>query len=207
VLGIEACRLGLWASIAALLAFGVIGGCANRPPKNVQDICGIFEERPSWYKAALKSEKRWGTPVHVQMAIMHQESKFQFDAKPPRKKILGFIPGPRKSDAYGFAQVKDDTWKWYIEKSGNRGADRDKFKDAIDFVGWYTNYSQRTLGISKWDPYNQYLAYHEGHGGWQRKTYSGKAWLVDVARKVDRNAKEWGAQLRRCENDLDDGWF
>ena len=25
-----------------------------------------------------------------------------------------------------------------LDKTGNRGADRDKFKDAIDFVGWYT---------------------------------------------------------------------
>lgn len=196
-------------SVGALTAtLFLLSACASRPPSNVDSICHIFEERSNWYKAARKSEKRWGTPVHVQMAIIRQESSFQFDARPERKKILGFIPGPRKSDAYGYAQVKDDTWKWYKEKTGNRFADRDDFEDAIDFVGWYTNLSQKTLGISKWDPKNQYLAYHEGHGGYRKRSYSSKGWLMDVASKVDYRAKEWGAQLRRCEEDLDDdGWF
>ena len=64
-----------------------------------------------------------------------------------------------------------------------------------------------TSPISKWDPYNQYLAYHEGQGGWKRKTYRNKRWLKDVARSVDYRAREWGAQLSRCEDDLDDGWW
>lgn len=202
-----AMRIGSWALLLCFAALVVVGGCATRPPSNVDDICHIFSERKSWYKAAQRSTKKWGTPIHVQMSIIRQESSFQFDARPPRKKILGFIPGPRKSDAYGYAQVKDATWDWYREKTGNRGADRDDFADAIDFVGWYTNYSQQTLGISKWDPRNQYLAYHEGHGGYQRGSYQSKAWLLSVADKVDRRAKEWGAQLRRCEDDLDGGWF
>ena len=194
----------LWLVLAAVLS---LGGCASKPPSDTENICQIFEEKGKWYKAAKKSQKKWGTPVHVQMAIMRQESKFQFDAKPPREKKFGFIPWKRKSSAYGFAQVKDETWKWYKDKSGNGGADRDDFGDAIDFVGWYTNLSQKTLGISKWDPYNQYLAYHEGHGGFKRKTYNSKNWLINVARKVDHVAKEWGAQLKRCEDELDDGWW
>ena len=79
--------------------------------------------------------------------------------------------------------------------------------DAIDFVGWYTHKTNRAVGISKWDPYNQYLAYHEGATGWKRGTYKRKAWLKDTARRVDRRAKEWGAQLARCEDDLDKGWW
>ena len=196
-----------WAVGVVLAAFFLLGACASKPPSNTENICRIFKEKGKWYKAAKKSEKKWGTPVHVQMAIMRQESKFQFNAKPPREKKFGFIPWKRKSSAYGFAQVKDETWKWYKDKSGNRGADRNDFGDAIDFIGWYTNVSQKTVGISKWDPYNQYLAYHEGHGGFKRKTYNGKAWLIKVARNVDQMAREWGAQLRRCEDDLDDGWW
>lgn len=60
---------------------------------------------------------------------------------------------------------------WYIDKTGNRGADRNDFDDATDFIGWYANYTYKTLGVSKWDAYKQYLAYHEGHGGFKRKTY------------------------------------
>jgi len=199
----QAARL-LTGLLAALL---LLSACASKPPSDTNDICRIFEQKGKWYKAAKKSEKRWGTPVHVQMAIMRQESKFVFDAKPPRVKKFGFIPWGRKSSAYGFAQVKDETWDWYKDKTGHGGADRDDFGDAIDFVGWYTNLSQKTLGISKWDPYNQYLAYHEGHGGFKHKTYKDKAWLIKVARQVDHTAKEWGAQLKRCEDSLDGGWW
>ena len=88
----------------------------------------------------------------------------------------------------------------------NRWADRDDFDDAVDFVGWYGNTSHRMLGISKWDAYNQYLAYHEGHGGYQRKTFRKKKWLVNAAHKVQSNAERYRIQLARCEDDLDRGW-
>ncbi len=185
----------------------VVSACATAPPKNVENICAIFEEKGGWYKAAKKSEKRWGTPVHVQMSIIRQESSFQFDAKPPRGKLLGFIPWKRPSDAYGYAQALDSTWAWYKDDAGRRWADRDDFDDAIDFVGWYTNMSNKSVGISKWDPYNQYLAYHEGQVGWKRGTYRRKDWLKDTARHVDYRAREWGAQLKRCEDDHDNGWW
>jgi len=189
----------LWSLIAT--------ACATAPPEDVENICAIFEEKRGWYKAAKKSEQRWGTPKHVQMSIIRQESSFQFDAKPPRGKLLGFIPWKRPSDAYGYAQALDSTWDWYREDTGRRFADRDDFGDAIDFVGWYTNMSNKSAGISKWDPYNQYLAYHEGSGGWRRGSYKNKAWLKETARKVDYRARNWGAQLQRCEDDLDSGWW
>lgn len=181
--------------------------CATTPPDNIENLCAIFEEKGGWYKEAKKSERKWGTPVHVQMAIVRQESSFRFDARPPRTRLLGFIPWTRPSDAYGYAQVLDSTWNWYRDDTGRRFAYRDDFGDAIDFVGWYTNRSQRAIGISKWDPYNQYLAYHEGHTGWQRKSYRSKRWLTNVARQVEYRAKEWGAQLKGCEDDLDSGWW
>jgi hypothetical protein len=141
------------------------------------------------------------------MSIIRQESSFEFNAKPPRGKLLGFIPWRRPSDAYGYAQALDSTWNMYKDDTGRRFANRDDFSDAIDFVGWYTNKSQKTVGISKWDPYNQYLAYHEGQGGWARKTYRSKSWLKQTAKRVDYRAKEWGTQLARCADDLDDGWW
>jgi hypothetical protein len=113
----------------------------------------------------------------------------------------------RVSSAYGYAQVKDDTWDWYKSKTGNWGADRDDYADAVDFMGWYSTVSQKTLGISKWDAYNQYLAYHEGHGGWKRKTYNKKKWLIGVARKVEANAKQYSTQLKRCEDNLGSSWW
>ncbi len=191
----------------AALTLLAVAGCSTAPPQNVENICEIFEEKGRWYKAAKKSEKRWGTPIQVQLAIIRQESTFKFNAKPPRTRLLGFIPWKRPSNAYGYAQALESTWERYQKDTGRRRASRDDFADAIDFVGWYTDQSQRIAGISKWDPYNQYLAYHEGQGGWLRKSYRSKGKVKKAARSVDYRAKEWGAQLNRCEADLDDGWW
>lgn len=185
----------------------LVSACATSPPTNVENICAIFEEKKDWFRHAKKSRKKWGTPISVQMAIIRQESSFQFNARPPRKKLLGIIPWKRPSDAYGYAQVLDSTWKWYQDEAGSMFSERDDFGDAIDFVGWYTNISQQSMGISKQDPYNQYLAYHEGHNGWRRGSYKRKRWLVQTARKVDYRAREWNTQLKRCEDTLDDGWW
>ncbi len=185
--------------LASLYVLIFISSCRHKTPDNVNNICEIFSEKKRWYKHAKNSQKKWGTPIHVQMAILQQESGFKYDAKPGRKKILGFIPWTRKSSAYGYAQVLDDTWKQYTKETKNRGADRDSFKDSIDFVGWYTYHTQKQTKVSKWDAYNQYLAYHEGRGGYMKKTFKNKKWLMGVARKVDNKAKKYSAQLKTCQ--------
>ena len=193
-------------SAAILGGILALGACSQSPPKNIRNSCAIFDDKNGWYKSAYASQKKWGVPVHVQLAIIYQESRFQHDAKPPRDTLLWVIPWFRKSSAYGYAQVKDGTWDWYRRETGNRWADRDDFEDVTDFIGWYVNESHRRLGISKWDTYNQYLAYHEGQGGYARKTYLKKPWLMKVARKVDNLSRTYRAQLKQCEDRLDKGW-
>ncbi|MBF0371102.1 MAG: transglycosylase SLT domain-containing protein [Magnetococcales bacterium] len=186
----------------------VLGGCAS-VPGNIDNACVIFEDR-GWYESSKKSYEKWGVPIHVQLAIIHQESKFRHDAKPPRERLFWFLPGPRPTTAFGYAQVLDGTWEWYQEKTGNHGADRDNYDDAVDFIGWYCNQTHKMLGISKWDAKNQYLAYHEGQGGYRKKSYLKKSWLLGVADKVARNAKRYRAQLGKCRDELDSGglrWF
>jgi hypothetical protein len=158
----------------------------------------VFDQKRGWYKDAKRASARWGTPVHVLMAIIRHESSFRSDAKPKRKKIFGFIPGSRPSSAYGYAQALDGTWKSYKRATGKRFADRDDFDDAVDFVGWYTAESHRKLGISKWDARKQYLAYHEGQGGYARGTYRRKQWLMNTASRVQKTASSYAAQLRLC---------
>lgn len=189
-------------------SFVFLASCSAAPPKKMNNICSIFKEKRSWYGDAKKASKRWGSPIAINMAIIHQESRFQATAKPPRKKILWVIPGPRPSSAFGYAQAKTTTWDWYREKSGHRGADRSDFDDAIDFVSWYNHMSVKQSSISAKDPYNLYLAYHEGHGGFKRKTYRKKKWLRRVAKKVERRAKAYHSQLKSCEPRLASGsWW
>lgn len=189
-----------------LLVLPLMTSCARKPPGDLENVCSIFKEKDGWYEAADDVYKKYGVPVHLQMAIIYQESHFRAEAKAPKDSLLGFIPWGRKSSAYGYAQVKDETWDWYIDKSGNWGADRDDFEDATDFIGWYATVTHQKLGISKWDAYNQYLAYHEGHGGFKRKTYNQKKWLISVARKVERNAARYRSQLGACRDDLESGF-
>lgn len=185
--------------LTCFLIVFLVSGCAT-PPKNIQNACAIFEDKSGWYDITRRTQKKWGIPVHVQLAIIHQESKFRHNAKPPRRILFWFIPGPRISTAYGFAQVLDGTWEWYRNDTGNHGADRDDFDDAVDFIGWYVNKSHKKLGISKWDARAQYLAYHEGHTGYRQKTYRAKPWLIKVSKKVGKNAARYRAQLARCRH-------
>lgn len=198
----------MWRRGLLLLLAAVLTACASSPPRNPDDLCAVFREKDGWYGDARKAAKKWDSPIPVMMAIMHQESRFVGDAKPPFRWFLGFIPLGRASDAYGYPQAKDATWRWYKDKAGSWGADRDDFEDAIDFIGWYNNISQRSLGIANSDTYSLYLAYHEGHGGFKQRTFAKKKWLQNVAGKVSARSRSYRAQLSRCEEDLQkSGWF
>lgn len=193
------------------LALAILGlmlmGCATTPPSKSQDICAIFSEKSSWYKQAKKSEKAWGTPVPTLMSIMFQESQFKHDARPPRRKILWVIPGPRLSDAFGYPQAKNGTWRDFQKATGKPWARRDNFKDAIYFIGWYNRQGQARSGIGASDSYNLYLAYHEGHGGYNRGTYKNKAWLLRTAANVAQRADRYSEQLRSCEAQFNRSWW
>lgn len=188
--------------LLSLLSLGLLTGCVTAPPREMDNVCSIFHQYPDWYQATRQSEKRWGVPIAVQMAVMHQESHFDATAKPPRTKLLGFIPWTRPTTAYGYSQALDGTWDIYRHDTGQYLVSRDNFADASDFIGWYSKGARERAGIQPNDPFRFYLAYHEGVGGFQQKTYLNKAWLVDVAKKVKDRAKAYHSQLRGCEKKL-----
>jgi hypothetical protein len=197
-------KSALIASLLWILACVMgIPGCASKPPSQVENLCGIFYEKrgffEDWHQSARQASHKYGVPIPTLMATIHQESRFRPKARPPRRKLLWFIPWRRPSSAYGFAQAKDETWDYYMRKSGNRGADRDRFEDAVDFVGWYHHTTKRRNGVPTSDTYNLYLAYHEGNGGFERRTYARKPWLQKVAKKVDRRAQVYARQYAQCQ--------
>ena len=120
-----------------LLVLVVTSSCAATPPENPDNICLIFEEKRSWYKAAIQTQKRWKIPPHVLMAVVFQESSFDSNAKPEREKLLGIIPWKRPSSAKGYSQALTNTWDDYKDETGNSRASRNSFKDSADFIGWY----------------------------------------------------------------------
>jgi len=193
--------------LVLILAGTILTACIATQPDNITNICSIFEDRRSWYRAARASTERWGIPIEVNMAFIFQESSFRARVKPERTRVLWIFPGPRPSSAYGYAQALDSTWDEYIAASGNDGASRADFDDAIDFVAWYNANSNRLSSIAPADAGNLYLAYHEGNGGFQRGTYRSKQWLLDAANRVLANSNRFADQLSACRHDLEKNWF
>ena len=187
--------------INPFLVFSIlfISACSS-VPKNTSSSCSIFNERYLWYKHAKKTEEKWGTPIYVQLAIIKMESDFDWLAKPARQKIFKVIPFKRPSSSFGYSQAVKGTWEQYKKETGNKFATRTRFKDSVDFIVWYTNKTESILKISKKDTYRQYLAYHEGWGAY--KNYKDNQKVIILAKKVEKQADKYKAQLKKCQKRL-----
>ena len=182
-----------------LILFFLISGCSS-VPKNTSDSCSIFNERYLWYKHVKRSEKKWGTPIYLQLAIIKMESGFDWLAKPPRQKLFKIIPYKRPSSSFGYSQAVKGTWKQYKTETGNKFATRTRFKDSVDFIGWYTNKTEKILKVSKKDAFKQYVAYHEGWGNF--KNYKNNKKVINLANKVVKQSNIYKKQLQNCKNSL-----
>ena len=182
-----------------ILTFFLITSCSSIP-SNTSNGCSIFKERYLWYKHAKKSEQKWGTPIYIQLAIIKWESGFNWLAKPPRQKIFKVIPYKRPSSSFGYSQAVKGTWEQYKKETGNKVASRARFKDSVDFIGWYTNKSKSILNISQKDAFKQYVAYHEGWGNY--KYYKKKEKVINLAKRVEKQSSIYKKQLSQCRNSL-----
>lgn len=181
-----------------------LASCATVPPTPSEqaDICEIFDGRKSWYRAAARTERKWGTPIPLQMAIIKTESNFDKDARPARgnRRLLGLRRGKRPSSARGYTQALDGTWDEYRSDTGNGGASRTNFEDATDFVGWYTARSTRAAGIAIGDARAQYLAYHQGPAGYRQGAWRSNRSLINLAARVEAETNLFARQLSTCEH-------
>ena len=182
-----------------LIILFIVSSCSSIP-SNTSNSCSIFEERYLWYKHVKKSEQKWGTPIYLQLAIIKMESGFDWLAKPPRKKIFKVIPYKRLSTSFGYSQAVKGTWQQYKNETGNKLARRTRFKDSVDFIGWYTNKSEKILKISKEDVFRQYIAYHEGWGNY--KNYKKNEKIINLAKRVEKQSNIYKKQLSDCKNSL-----
>jgi hypothetical protein len=169
-------------------------------PSNTSNSCSIFNERYLWFKHAKKSEEKWGTPIYLQLAIIKIESDFDWLAKPPRQKLFKVIPYKRPSSSFGYSQAVIGTWEQYKNETGNKLATRTRFKDSVDFIGWYTNKTYSILKISKNDAFKQYVAYHEGWGNY--KYYKKNKKIINLAKRVEKQSNAYKKQLVECKSKL-----
>jgi len=198
-----------WLAAGFVLTIPVLALAAScgGPPKNPHDLCAVFDEKRSWYRATRRSFKDWGVPEAIQMAVIYQESGFRRKVRPPRRKILWIFPGPRPSSAYGYAQVVEPTWRDFQESTGRRRAERDDFADVAHFLGWYGDHIHRATGVAKHDAFRLYLAYHEGPRGYARGDYRGKPALLAGARSVATRASLYQRQYMGCRKRLANWWI
>ena len=182
-----------------IIFFALLTSCSSIP-KNTANSCSIFSEKYLWYKHTKKVEKKWGTPIYIQLAIIKMESDFDWLAKPARQKIFKVIPYKRPSSSFGYSQAVKGTWEQYKSETGNKLATRARFKDSVDFIGWYTNKTETILKISKKDAFKQYLAYHEGWGNF--KYYKKNKKVIKLAKKVEKQSDIYKKQLSKCKNSL-----
>ena len=187
--------------VFALVVAAIVGSCGVRDtdaPRNLDNACSILEQRNGYAAAFRATERKWGVPVHVQMAIIYQESKFKSNARPPFQYRLGVIPMGRQSSAVGYSQALDGSWEEYKEETGRSSANRTNVRHASDFMGWYMNGTKNELGIPLTDTRRQYLAYHDGRAGYRRGTYRSKAWLMRIAGELEQRAARYRVQLANC---------
>ena len=185
----------------AMILLVALVSCGSKnfsAPRNLDNACSIVSERPAYLRAFKATERKWGVPVPVLMAIIYQESKFIGNNRTPHQYALGVIPVGRQSSAFGYSQALDATWREYQQREGGRGARRDNIRDATDFMGWYMNQTKDEIGISMSNTHDQYLAYHDGRTGFVRGTWKRKSWLTRIAGEVDARAVMYDTQLRGC---------
>ena len=182
-----------------IFLFIFLSGCSSIPSTTVNS-CVIFDERYFWYKHTKKVEQKWGTPIYIQLAIIKIESNFDWLAKPPRKKIFKIIPSKRPSSSFGYSQAVKGTWEQYKKETGNKLATRMRFKDSVDFIGWYTNKTETILKIPKKNAFKQYIAYHEGWGNF--KNYKKNEKVIKLAKKVEKQSDIYKKQLLNCRKSL-----
>ena len=178
-----------------LFFFTILSACSSIP-KNTSNSCDIFNEKYLWYKHSKKVQQKWGTPIYIQLAFIKMESDFNWLAKPARQKIFKVIPFKRPSSSFGYSQAVKGTWEQYKKETGNKLASRARFKDSVDFIGWYTNKTESILKISKKNAFKQYLAYHEGWGNF--KHYKNNKRVIGLAKKVEKQSNIYQQQLSKC---------
>jgi len=186
--------------IKIILIILALSSCSSIP-KNTQNSCAIFEERYLWYKHAKASYEKWGVPIHIQLAFIKKESDFNWLAKPPRIKLFKVIPFKRPSSSFGYSQAIEGTWQQYKAETQNKFATRARFKDSVDFIGWYVNKTSKLLKISKNDAYRQYLAYYKGWGDY--KNYAKDKKAIIYAKSVKETSRKYRKQLKKCKKNLD----
>ena len=190
-------------ALVILTMVSLLSGCAKEYSYQdyTDDICKVVNGHFGWRSSLKKTQQYYAISPGLVLSVIFHESSFNANARPPATKVMGFIPW-QSATAFGYAQIKNETWAWY--KSHNPGyfQSRTQFSDATQFIGWY---HQVFLARLKKEGYRHpvsdadfYISYHEGIGGFLHQDWQKKDWLVKKAERVDQLAQRYNQQLKHC---------
>ncbi len=149
----------------------------------------------------LINQKKNGEPLFIYSSLLLKWSQILIGLlNLLDKKLFKVIPYKRPSSSFGYSQAVNGTWEQYKKETGNKLAVRTRFKDSVDFIGWYTNKSSSILKISKTDAFKQYVAYHEGWGNY--KHYKKNKKIINLAKRVEKQSNVYKNQLKECSSSL-----
>lgn len=177
------------ASSIALLSLTLISGCSVNESVSTNypnDACKMLLENKDWFHSSNNAYKKWGVPISVQLSVIKHESSFNHDAS------------TKTSSAYGYSQALKGTFSDYKKETKNKKAKRNSFADSTDFIGWYFDKTYKAIKHSPHNASTFYLAYHDGIGGFKKKTYLKKKWLMDKSKEVQAVSNKYRAQLNKC---------
>src|SRR5690554_5398653 len=86
-------------------------------------------------------------------------------------------------------------WGWHFYRAYRHGI-RSGFRRLVQPS------DQSQLGIPFYNPRQLYLAYHEGRGGYARKTFARKPEVTALASRVQARAFRYDNQLKSCEQEF-----
>jgi hypothetical protein len=183
--------------IRILLSLLLLSGCDSfRPIEYDKHICRVVLANWGWRQALNEVSEEYGVSPGLVLSVIFHESSFNAQARPKSGYVLGLIPW-QNSSAYGYGQIKSETWTWYLEKKPGLFRSRTNFTDTAYFIGWYYElFVDRSN--AKDVAHDFYLAYHEGLGGYKRKTFQNNEWLLNKAAKVSQRAAHYDTQLKKC---------
>ena len=185
----------------------LLGASCSSVPKYPQDACKIFGEKYFYLKYSRAFSKKWGAPISSILAVINKESGFRRFAKPKRTKLFKIIPYRRPSSSLGFSQAVDKTWELYKKENNKPAALRISFKNSSDFIGWYFWKTNKINKVSFDDTHNMYLNYYLGWAAYKKKAYQSNKKAIIFAKSVEKQAKIYRSQLKKCKSVLNKNYI
>ncbi|UTC24965.1 hypothetical protein MMH89_02230 [Candidatus Comchoanobacter bicostacola] len=177
----------------------ILSGCSDRQfQANVyeNDICRVIHANPGWAEKLKQVQKRYGIEPNVVLSVISHESSFRSHARAQRSYFWGVIPYRRES-SFGYGQVKDETWQWYLSKNPGYFRSRTSFRDTSVFIGWYYQQYLKKAPESRVSAYDFYIAYRNGLGGYEDESVMDE-WMIGKCSSVQELSDRYRTMLLEC---------